>query len=139
MRWNSLATLTAWASILALASLQALATQPAGPSPNEGAAGRWALQELPPVIEAAKDDFTPLAAEDIERRRQRLLTAMDALEQFLAQADATRQADWKRFLEWDALRREAARRESPDMALRSALRDYDSGLLVVANPKAEQA
>jgi hypothetical protein len=157
MRWNPLAIWTAF--LLAYASLEAIAEQP-GSAPAK-AAPAWTLEEMSQAIAAAKEQFTPLTEEEMERRRSRLTTALDALDKFLAQ-DRAREADWKRFLEWDALRREAAKPEGANIdalrtslerlnrpetglelpafsELRVALREYFYGLLVGANPNAEAA
>lgn len=131
----------------------------AQPRAESNSADRAALrlEQLPEEIERAKAQFTPIEAEEVERRRRALLAAMDRMERFLSRADEATQAGWKRYLRWDDLRREAEKSTEPDLAvfravderlladveglerepfveLRAAIRAYVSGVYTRTDP-----
>ncbi len=120
----------------------------------------WRLDNLPHAIEQAKESFVPPRPEDIARRRRQLLSAVGALERFLARGDRATQDAWKTYLRWGDLRREATKESAPDqdvlravidrlnepheglelepyVTLRKALRNYSNGVAVLANPNLE--
>jgi len=71
------------------------------------------LTELPSAIRAAKDNFRPLGAEDLEAARAELFATVQRLDEQLNAHPETGD-QWREYLDWDALTTQIARNE-PDL------------------------
>ena len=69
--------------------------------------------DLPALVQASRDDFTPITAEDVADAKEQVASQAEALEQYLSSGGANGEA-WKRYLGWDSLQSQLAEGAQPD-------------------------
>jgi len=96
---NSMATRVACVALIAVTIVSASVYAAENP-PEEGLPSP---KELPAACRAAKADFRPLTAEDVQQAKTQLLADLKNLDRKLA-ADGRNGESWRTYLQWDKLR-----------------------------------
>ncbi len=83
---------------------------------------------LADAIVQAQQHYRPIPPAEVVRRRAALERAMKELTRYLRATSAERLANWRAYLQWDALTRELASDDGPDLgALEKVVRQLRSG------------
>ena len=69
--------------------------------------------DLPALVKATRDDFTPVTAEDVAAAKEQVATRAQELEQYLSSGGANGEA-WKQYLGWDSLQSQLAEAAETD-------------------------
>ncbi len=74
------------------------------------------LKELPAACKLAKSEFRPISQTDVQQAKTALLESLARLDERLT-LDGQNGADWRKYLQWDALQKELSSDQQPDKVL----------------------